>query len=77
MVIFNLQLWRTYQSVGVEVYSSFIFEMGDEDNVVKEHELVPQDELADDVLDVIAALLWDCNFQSAKNSKAIQTFIQR
>nr|CDS31843.1 subfamily T1A non peptidase ue [Hymenolepis microstoma] len=29
------------------------------------------------LLDVVAALLWDCNFQSAKNSKAIQSFVQR
>ncbi|KAL5964835.1 hypothetical protein TSMEX_007418 [Taenia solium] len=31
----------------------------------------------ENVLDVVAALVWDCNFQSAKNSKAIQSFVQR
>ncbi|VDD81254.1 unnamed protein product [Mesocestoides corti] len=31
----------------------------------------------ENLLDVIAALVWDCNFQSAKNSKAIQSFVQR
>ncbi|VDL98457.1 unnamed protein product [Schistocephalus solidus] len=31
----------------------------------------------ENLLDVIAALIWDCNFQSAKNSRAIQSFIQR
>ena len=31
----------------------------------------------ENLLDVVAALVWDCNFQSAKNSKAIQSFVQR
>lgn len=31
----------------------------------------------ENLLDVVAALIWDCNFQSAKNSKAIQSFVQR
>ncbi|KAH9285851.1 Rho-associated protein kinase [Echinococcus granulosus] len=31
----------------------------------------------ENVLDVVAALVWDCNFQSAKNSRAIQSFVQR
>ncbi|KAM3179677.1 hypothetical protein ACTXT7_000118 [Hymenolepis weldensis] len=32
---------------------------------------------AENLLDVVAALVWDCNFQSAKNSRAIQSFVQR
>ncbi|VDL17610.1 unnamed protein product [Hymenolepis diminuta] len=31
----------------------------------------------ENLLDVVAALVWDCNFQSAKNSRAIQSFVQR
>ncbi|KAL5112651.1 hypothetical protein TcWFU_008078 [Taenia crassiceps] len=35
------------------------------------------DSNVENILDVVAALVWDCNFQSAKNSRAIQSFVQR